>query len=276
MPSPAINPQGRPIGGEEMKKESALSLLLLTLIMLSTMTLQVSATDYTKAGVKVGDTADYTYSNSFSTPTATGRFHIQILEIAGFYVRLNSRELYLNNSEGPALLLAGNVSADDSETFPYLVVANLSQGDNLVREDDARFQWWPIDNTTIMIAAGQNRTVNHTKFTGQEHLPTNVIYYSNEAYYDKITGLLIASIITDTNQDGTKHTWTQILNSTTAFTGLNSTGQTILPPEETTAAPPNPNIAATIAFTAITAPLAIALVAAAAITQHRKPKTTTH
>lgn len=250
-----------------MKKRILLAPLFLSLIMISTIMLPVSATDYTKVGVKVGDTADYTYSNSFSNPTATGRFRIQILKIAGTEVAINVRELYLNNSEGPALPLAGNVAADDSETFPYLVVANLSQGDNLVREDNAVFQWWRIDKTTTMIAAGQNRIVNHAKFTGPENTPINVVYYSNEAYYDKITGLLVASIITDTQLNGAKHTWTQILNSTTAFTGLNSTGPTILSPEETTVAPLI--IAAAIAFIAVT-------VAAAAITQRRKLKTTTH
>ena len=118
-----------------------------------------------------------------------------------------------------------------------------------------------------MIAAGQTRTVNHAKFTGPETAPIDVVYYSNEAYYYKITGLLVESIITDTQQNGIKHTWNRTLYSTTAFTGLNSTGPTILPSEETNAA--TPITAAAIAFIAVT------VVAVAIITQHRKQKTTT-
>jgi hypothetical protein len=271
-----------------VKKRILLAPLLLSLIMISTLMLPVSATDYTKIGVKVGDTADYTYSS----PTGNGtldvvRFRIEILQIAGTNVTIDIRELYLNNSEGPDNIVADNVSSianqmlfspyigtwayyqnnvlvRSGKTYPaYLVVADLSQGDNLF-SDSSPSTWSPV-NTITMIAAGQTRTVNHAKYTGIEHLPMNVVYYSNEAYYDKITGLLVASIITDTRQDGTKDTWTQILNSTTAFTGLNTTGPTTLP-EETTV--PLLIIPAAIAFIAVT-------VAAANTTQHRKQKTTT-
>jgi hypothetical protein len=122
-----------------------------------------------------------------------------------------------------------------------------------------------------MIAAGQIRIVNHARFTGTEHLPINVVYYSNEAYYDKITGLLVASIITDTRLDGTKDTWTRILNSTTAFTGLNSTGPTILP----TILPTEETTVALLVTTAAIAMVALTMIAAA-ITQHKQRKTTTH
>jgi hypothetical protein len=277
-----------------MKKTTLLAPLLLSLITLSTMTLAVSATDYTKVGVKVGDVADYTYSY----PTGNGtldviRFRIEILQIVGTNVTIDSRELYLNNSEGPASIYADDVSSianqmlftpyvgtwtfsqdnvlESGKTYPaYLVVADLSEGDNLF-SDSSPSTWTPVITIT-MTAAGQTRTVNLAKYTGIELLPVDVVSYSNEAYYDKITGLLVASVITDTRQDGTKDTWSQILNSTTAFTGLYLTGSTILPQEETTT--PTPTIAAEIAFIALTIPVAVT--AAAAITQRRKLKTTTH
>jgi hypothetical protein len=226
--------------------------------MISTTMLPAAATDY-KVGVKVGDTADYTYLDTVSNPTAIGTLHIKITYINGTDVTILVQELYLNNSIGWTDYLTGTVLSDLSEPQQYLVPANLSQGDNIYGETGL------LDKTITMIVGGQARTVNHFKFTGLWRPPID-ISISEEAYYDKITGLLVESILTWTNlRDGTTHSDIQTLTSTTAF---NSSDTAFTPnPAETTVAPLI--IAAAIAFIAVT-------VAVAAITQRRKLKTTTH
>jgi hypothetical protein len=118
-----------------VKKKILFSLLLLSLVTLFTMTSSASATDYTKVGVRVGDTAVYTCT----TPTGTTRFRIEILQIAGTNVTISERELYPNNTEGPAHSSTGDISTVNNPIQEYLVPAGLSQGDNIIAD------WWHID-----------------------------------------------------------------------------------------------------------------------------------
>jgi hypothetical protein len=244
----------------------------------------VSATDYTQVGVKVGETADYTYSTTTANGTGTGRFHIEILQINGTDVTISEQELRPNNSEGPAVTYTDNVSSianqqffspyvstytysqnnspvKTGETYPaYLVVANLNQGDNLFSDISPGFTWSPI-KTITMLVAGQTRTVNQATYTGfhsARFLEVGENYsYSNEAYFDKITGLLVESNITTAwgfYPNMTKISLIAMLTSTSAFTSP---------------------IAVPLITTAVTAIVAVTIIAAT-ITSHKKLKTTTN
>jgi hypothetical protein len=238
-----------------LKKETLLAVILLSLVVtLSIVTTSASATDNTKVGVKVGDTADYTYS--ISTPSGTldtERYRIEILQIASTDVTIDLRSVYLNNSEGPDNIITGNVSSGDNPIFPYLIPANLGQGDYV----DNLVMW--VDNTTTMIVAGQYRTVNHfDMIISLPAIPAGVNWtWSNDVYYDKITGLLVKWNWTlagyfSPYPNGTRISYIRTLTSTTAFTSP---------------------ITVPLITTAGTAVVAITIVAAIA-TSHRKLKTT--
>jgi hypothetical protein len=207
-----------------LKKETLLAPLLLSLIMISTIMLPAAATDYTKIGVRVGDTADYTYSYPLeNSTTATGKFSIEILQINGTNVTIEGPNGIITDN-----LLNGNQILPDGtdQIPPYLVAANLSQGDNIFQHSPY-YIWSPIETIT-MIVAGHNRTVNYVRFEGPILLPClfpgETWGESYEAYYDKVTGLLVE--INDTVwgriSNGTKpshpiYVYILTLTSTTAF-----------------------------------------------------------
>jgi hypothetical protein len=269
-----------------MDKKLALGLLLISLMILPATMSTVSATDYAKVGVRVGDTADYTYSS----PAANGtldvkRFCIEILQIAGTNVTIDMRELYLNNSVRLHNIFNDDVSFGGyqqlfnpyvanftfyqnnslvrGERYPaYLVAAGLSEGDNLF-PDFSPSTWSPI-NTITMLVAGRIRTVNHAKYIGiiLAPAPMNMNFYSNEVYYDKDTGLLVESNITTGFYSGEKDSYIAILNYTTAFPTFPP-----LSPEEKAIAP--------LVFTVGIAAVAVIMVAVA-IAQRRQRKTATN
>jgi hypothetical protein len=236
--------------------------------------LTVSATDYTRVGVKVGDTADYTYSNPIATGTlATGGFHIEILQVNGTNVTFDLRCVYLNNSQGPDIKQTSNItdySLQQELVTPHLsirdnilIAANLSTGNNINYSAEYYPAGMAIDWTITMYVAGHYRAVNHAQHSGE--IPTRLLLvwgetwsYSYEAYYDKITGLLVEADISVTGPlppygNGTKESLIETLTSTTAFT--NSTDITL---------EVNPTITLPmIVNTAIIAVVAVTMVAAA-------------
>lgn len=198
------------------------SLLFLSLIALSTMTLPVSTTDYTKVGVRVGDTADHSYSN----PNETGTIHIQILQIAGTNVTVNMSEFSSKGPARPNHVVTSNLSATINLLLPYLVVANLTQGDSLVPQDTL----YVIDDTITTNFAGVNRTINHVNFnlTSSDKVGG---YYLN-AYWDKATGLSIEVNITITGEYSAflrtpAGSYITNLRSTTAFATKNTADNSI-------------------------------------------------
>jgi hypothetical protein len=241
------------------------------------MAASVSATDYTQIGVRVGDTADYTTSYHATNGTlTTERFRIDILQIAGTNVTFDFRWVLLNNSVEPAIMLNGDLAGynpvrEYGGSDIILVAANLGVGDDINRGDD----WLRIDSTMTMLVAGWYvRTVNHVPFTGPimtPNLPPGAKFtYSYEAYYDKMTGLLVETNITITERlsphaNETKSSIITMLTSTNAFTF--PTGFTAQVSEENT-----------IATLIITTPIALIVVTMAkpANTQHRKRKKTTN
>jgi hypothetical protein len=230
-----------------MKKEIFFTSLLLSLIMLSTMATSASATDYTKVGVRAGNTADYNYT----TPKATGTVHIQFLQINGAEVTASISTTYSNGSKAPTTNVTSDLStALFNRLFPLLVAANLSKGDSVLPNATN----YEIDETITMNALGANRTVNH--------LDHNIGYSYFDAYWDKATGLAIKTNETVTEQQSIflgipAGSYITNLIATTAFT-------TTYPAETA------------VALLITAAGIIAVTLAAAVITQHRKPKTTTN
>jgi hypothetical protein len=247
----------------------------MSLIILITTISTASATNYAQVGVRVGDTADYTSSYPTANGTlTTERFHIEILQIAGTNVTIEFRWVLLNNSEGPAIILNGDLAGyypipEYGVPDIILVAANLGVGDNLYQVPNTLLAWWRIDKTTTMFVAGWYRRVNHAEYTGPLSLPVlrGNFTYSNEAYYDETTGLLVETNITVTGAlspypNGTKASYITTLTTTTAFSAL----PPLNPESKAIALPVTTAAIAVVALTMI----------AAATTQHRKRKTTTN
>lgn len=246
---------GNPEEGKRIKKEFIFSLILLSLTMISAVTLTTSATDYTKVGVKAGDTAEYV----FSTPTSSGELNIHVLQIDGTNVTVNMQETYSNGTEKPYELVTGNLAGFFNLLFPYLVSANLSQGDSAIPNDTL----YTISKTLTMNLNGINRTINYLNVT----FPLGGLLGTSglQAYWDRATGLAIKTNETISAKlaalIGTPAgNYINYLVGTTAFATTQPTGNatkllTIIIGAEIT-----------VAATALT-------ITAAAITKHKKPKT---
>jgi hypothetical protein len=170
-----------------VKNKIVFSLLVLSLIMLPTMTSLASATDYTKVGVKVGDTANYSYSN----PQGNGTLQINVQQITGTNVTINIKKINSNGSSTPDNIVTGNLSAPTNKILLYLVASNLTQGDSVT----PGHQLLTIDKTTTMKIQGINRTVIHVSYALVISDMDFGGYYF-DAYWDKSTGLGIKSVIT--------------------------------------------------------------------------------
>jgi hypothetical protein len=173
------------------------------------MTLQVSATDYSKVGVRVGDMADYSRSDPFANFT----IHLQILKIIGTSITANFHEVY---PDGTLVqwdkTLTGNITGSFNALYPFLIPANLNQGDIIPNQPR-------INETTTMNVIGLNRTVDHLH-TYEAPRPFEDYSYYYDAYWDKATGLLVRlnSTIVSTFAGTPTLTYIFILTSTTAFT----------------------------------------------------------
>jgi hypothetical protein len=245
-----------------VKKRIFLAPLFLSLIMISTMMLPAAATNYVAVGVRAGDTADYV----FSTPTSSGKLTIQVLQIDGTNVTVNMQETYTNGTAEPYDIITGNLApapGTPNLLFPYLVPANLSQGDIVFPINIQTNEQYAINETITMNVNGLNRTVNYLNYTLTE---PELGFYSLQAYWDKATGLAIQTNETITGKivalpEIPAGSYVYNLTSTTAFT-------TTQPTANATAL-----LILTIGAGILVAAAALTITAAA-ITQHGKPKTT--
>jgi hypothetical protein len=142
------------------------------------------AADYTKVGVKQGDTATYQEHSvldvvEHTATSSTGTYTVYVEKVKGSLVTLDeyyygSREISMNVSNGGAGLgLAGE----------FLCPAGLSQGDPLYLNSYAPI----ISQTMQTIVVGQNRTVNFVNETVSGSSYLNYVW----RWYDKSTGLLV-------------------------------------------------------------------------------------
>jgi chitodextrinase len=155
----------------------------------------VAAEDYTKIGVKVGDTAEYSFTMT-GVPTPTTLSYL-ISNVTGTNVTISS---------AGSTIVSGNVSAGGNGIWLYLIAANLTAGDPLYVGAP-----YSINETITMTAAGESRAINHFNLT------TTVSGYTviEEIYWDKLTGLM-----TGINDYISGSGWTNQTLTTTSLFGV--------------------------------------------------------
>jgi hypothetical protein len=178
------------------------------------------------------------------------------------------QESYSNSTEEPYDIVTGNLApapGAPNTLFPYLVPANLTQGDIVYPINIQTNKQYAINKTISMNVNGLNRTVNYLNYTVTS---PELGFYSLQAYWDKATGLAIQTNETIRGKiaflpETPAGSYICNLTSTTAFTTTQST-------ENATAL-----LIITIGAGIMVA-ATVLIITAASITQHGKPKTTTN
>jgi len=150
---------------------SALAALSIFLV-LSAASAAPLAPDYTKVGVKLGDTADY--RTSF-TVTTWNRTHILVYGIVGTVITLNYTFYDPSGTVGSSGQMVGDIYNGAGSIVDYLIAADLTALNPIyVGAAEA------INDTSQMTVAGALRTINHIDYYGGFF----------EAYWDQATGLM--------------------------------------------------------------------------------------
>jgi len=152
-------------------KYNILAVLLVLLALLGNCT-SASAADYTKVGVKLGNTADYKTSTDWGTYNRT---QLLVYGIVGTIIYLNLTDYYPNGTIANKHQVIGDLVIGNDFIYAYLLAANLTVGDPIYVGASMI-----INETITMTFAGTPRTVNHLR------LPDGLF----EAYWDKATGLM--------------------------------------------------------------------------------------
>lgn len=156
-----------------MKKAYASALAVLSLLLvLSAVSATPLAPDYTKVGVKVGDTA--IYRSSF-TLAPWNKTKILVYGIVGTVVTLNNTDYYPNGTIGNQGQMVCDVYAGSFLVFVYLIAGNLTTGNPLYSGST-----FTINETSQIVVAGALRTVNHGYYSG------GIL----DIYWDQVTGLM--------------------------------------------------------------------------------------
>ena len=160
-----------------MRKRIAYPLALLSILFVLTATASsAAAADYTKIGVKIGDTATYALSETGSTDNTTT---LLVWGILGTQVYLNFTDYTPLGTVDVKRQVIADIYAGSSVGFIDLVAGNLTVNNELYSGSTG---YW-INDTTSMIISGLNRTVNHFKILGGDV----------EVWWDKATGLMVKS-----------------------------------------------------------------------------------
>jgi hypothetical protein len=148
---------------------------LVVLIVLSTLVVSSSAADYTKVGVKAGDTADYKIVSS--NPKMNGAvIHASIQKVEGTVVTINGSVHYTNGTV-QAEFISGDISLGQNSSYYFLICANLTRGDPIYVDSKMN-----ITETASMSVLGVSREVNH--------LSSSSILGRFDVYWDKLSGLM--------------------------------------------------------------------------------------
>jgi hypothetical protein len=194
-----------------MRRSTTFTLVLLTALLVSSASLGfASAVDYTKVGVKNGDTAHYSGIGGTAGNITTGTMDLLFWNITGTIVSANATLRWPNGTLILATTAKGNLTDGVQygvfPIFVFLVVPNLSVNDSMVI--DSPGQYWKINETITMTAGGASRSVNHLIAPGAP----NGLW---DLYWDKETGITVkASIQTD---PGNWMNWT--MTSTSLWSG---------------------------------------------------------
>lgn len=160
-----------------MRKKMAYGLALLSiLLVVSAMYTPALATTY-EVGVQVGNTADYTASITSSDDT---KLQLSVFSVSGTVAIFNASYYFANGTKDSSTSYSQTCdvnSASGSGLGWFLLIAkNLAAGDPAY--PTASFI---INETTTMIVAGTNRTVNHL----------SLVNGLLNLYWDKPTGIMV-------------------------------------------------------------------------------------
>jgi hypothetical protein len=156
--------------------------MLFSLLVVSLTALTPSrGADYTKIGVRIGDTATYSFA---ATGWTIDRFTISVLDVSGTLVKLNVTYYNPNGSVNHTMIL-GPADVSEGGLGEYLLCANLSAHDPICYISEHSTA--PTFNETVqMTVAGASRTVNHLSM----NTPNIVV----DRWWDKTTGLLVKRV----------------------------------------------------------------------------------
>jgi hypothetical protein len=194
-----------------MKRSTVFALAILTATLVFSASINsVSSADYSKIGVKNGDTGIYSMSGGPEGATLTGTARTIFFNITGTLVWMNLTITFSNGTTMPTITSAGYVDTGESEggflpLFIFLLAANLTAGDCMVNNTEAT--GWNINETIPMIVAGVNRTVNHCSFMGGAW----------DLYFDKATGISVKANVQVDDAPVTWMNWT--MTSTSLWSG---------------------------------------------------------
>jgi hypothetical protein len=148
-------------------------------------TIQIAqATDYTKVGVSVGNTADYSITGSAIGPSGTAKLHVEVTAVSGTNVSLTVTCYFSNGSIiGIPIPHTGDISSVWGGMASYIVCAGLTTGDELCK--DSRGE--TFNSSTSATVCGANRTVNY--ITGSSSVENLSIGF------DKDTGVLVENTL---------------------------------------------------------------------------------
>nr|MDO8133905.1 hypothetical protein [Candidatus Njordarchaeum guaymaensis] len=187
--------------------------ILSVLALLSASLTSSLAADYTKIGVKVGDTADYLFASSDRKMDGAVA-HVSVQKVEGTKVTINGTIRYPNGTM-QAQYISDDVSSGQNSSYYFLICANLTQGDPVYSGSQMN-----ITETISMSVAGALRDVNH--FSSEN------ILTSFNIYWDRLSGLMVSL-----GGSGFGYSITATLTNTTVWSpssqrpsGTNNTGST--------------------------------------------------
>ncbi|WXG47009.1 MAG: hypothetical protein WED05_10180 [Candidatus Atabeyarchaeum deiterrae] len=155
-----------------MRRSLVYSLVALSiLVVLVASTTPAVAVDYTKVGVKVGDTA--TYRTAMSGSTINKTFYL-IYGIIGTAFYINYTYFLPNGTVSSQGQLVGDTVTGGM--LNVLVTRNLTVNDQIYSGSPIR-----INDSSVMTFGGVSRIVNHARISGGSY----------EFWWDKDTGLIV-------------------------------------------------------------------------------------
>lgn len=201
---------------KHLKTTEALILMLLVVTVPFSL---IHVSKEASVGVKVGDWARYSVSADWNSgdPNATIPIHWQnlkntiwenvtVTKISGTVITVRVTATFKNETQNDFIYWGNIATNQGSDEFGFqIILAGLDQGD-LVRQSLIS-----INYTESKVFAGQSRIVDYASVTLQTEGLT--IY---EYRWDKETGILCASIVTDT-----------FTNSTSGYRILTQLGKTL-------------------------------------------------
>jgi hypothetical protein len=156
----------------------------------------VTATDFSKVGVRTGDWAKYSFVSTNKSMIPSGPENLSFTNVTGTMVTLNVTAYNPDGSENSSHVYAGNVSNSMEPLYipgvgnvslpilySFIIPANLSANDPIY--DGAAIS---INDTESLTVANVSRVVNHVNGTSAI---LGTPYERYNMYWDKQTGIVV-------------------------------------------------------------------------------------